>query len=498
MSQAETENSIFLSPIFWEYPKMKWQGKTLTVYPPENLQADRTYVLTVGAGAFDSHNNRIGKSVSYAYSTGASIDSGAISGALFFDEQNRSTYDIWAYDLQNPDSLPLWNNIPDFVTQLDSLGKFELIHLNAGNFLIVAVEDKNDDLFWDPQNEGIGLPPDLYKLGPNDKITELVLRPIRRDTAAAYISKATAPDKNKITIENSQPVSESLALKSSSYLIKSQDSDSSILQIFGVYLGIENRIMIETSDQDPDTRYKIYPQNLQSIWGNQFDSNGIEFRSHDSPDTTGPFLIKTIPAGSPGIVQQDTLISLYFSERIAPENIARSILVVADSLDTLKFIPLLQKPNQLDLKFLSKIPRDSDIDVKVYSDSIRDSYGNYSPDSLFEFKFRIAPLDTFGTVIVSARDQIGYPILARLIELGRSPNIYEAKADKKGTIVFKSVLPGSYSFSYFVDSDNDGAWTPGFLTPLIFAEYFNFLPDTIAVRSRWQTDIGEISVPNGK
>jgi hypothetical protein len=56
-------------------------------------------------------------------------------------------------------------------------------------------------------------------------------------------------------------------------------------------------------------------------------------------------------------------------------------------------------------------------------------------------------------------------------------------------------MPGSYRFEFFEDPDSNQEWFAGSIIPLRYAERFSFLPDTIQVRSRWETDMGFVKLP---
>jgi hypothetical protein len=158
MNQDKTVNALFLSPVFWDYPEYRWKGKELIIVPPEKLTENKTYVLTIGAGATGHHGNQIGSSYSFAFSTGSVIDSGYIVGSIYLEKGRGTSYDIWAYSLKDTSSGAFLNDIPDYATQVDSLNDFEIMNMAPGNYVVIAIDDKNDDLFWDPTSESIGLP----------------------------------------------------------------------------------------------------------------------------------------------------------------------------------------------------------------------------------------------------------------------------------------------------------------------------------------------------
>ncbi len=494
MNHKRTESAVFLSPVFWDYPIMKWSGKKLTVIPPEELEPNKTYVLTVGAAGVGYHQNKVGKSYSFAFSTGAEIDSGLIEGAVFSSEGGRKNYDIWVYGVDDTTNVEFLTRIPEYATQVDSLGSFSVSNIGPGRYVVIATDDRNDDLFWDPSSESIGLPPFIVSLDGSEKVSGIILRPERRDTVQAYFSRVKAVDNRRLTVEFSQPVLDDLMLNLESYVIRSSD-DTTYLKILGGYIGEEKQLVLETEPQIPGLRYRLIPIDLSTVWGIPFDTAGAIFEGSSLSDTIGPRLVSTLPRDGSRNTYQDSVVELTFSERIKVFDFPAAVTVVADSIDTLQFTPDWIFPNLIRLRITGHIPRQREIELTLDPASVFDVADIPMPDSAIAFSFRLPPADTIGYVTAS----VGQPGSTRVIGIlkpqNRGGNVYESSSDRLGNISFDAVLPGSYRFEYFEDSDGDGRWSPGVIEPFKPAERFSFLADSISVRSRWTTDIGRIELP---
>ena len=494
MDRQGTEEAVFISPVFWDFPHFKWSGKELIVKVPERLKPNTTYILTVGAGASDVNRNKVGKSLTYAFSTGATIDSGDISGAVFSDEGQMVTYDIWAYGISDTSGTDFWLGIPDYATQVDSSGGFSLGFLGGGRYLIVAIDDGNNDLFWDPSSEALGLPPGIINLTHNQKIPGLVFRPARRDTAASYITKVVAIDRRKISLEFSQRPKAEQMLGAGSYRVTWSDGDSA-LGTGGSYAGEEGKLVLETDEQRAGIVYQLRAVGLYNIWGVPFDSAGITFTGSDVSDTVGPRLLSTFPANNSATVYQDSVVEMTFSERIQVIQFDNAVNAVADSADTLRFFPAWTTPNQVRLRFAAGIPRERSITIAIDPKRVLDIAGNPMPESSLAVSFRLPPADTVGSVVAEispARPDI-VGVLASL-DLGGEQ--YQGKFSKAGFFDAAAVIPGNYRFEFFEDTDGDGEWSPGVISPFRPAERFSFLADTIMVRSRWTTEVGTVTLPH--
>ena len=496
MRHIETENAIFLSPVFWNYPTKNWSGNKLTIIPPEPLKQNKTYILTVGAGAIDTRGNKMGNSYSFAFSTGPVIDTGSISGAIFSEEKQRVTYDIWAYILSDSAGLDFWSRIPDYATQVDSTGGFKISNIGNGKYLVIAVDDRNDDLFWDPSAESMGLPPAIIQLTTENQISGVVLRPARRDTAVATFSSANPDGRQVLEFSFSQQPKKKLMLSSTSYKIQYSDS-ASALNVLGVYQVNEGKVFVETDPQEKGGDYRLIPAGLYTIWGVPFDTAGIKFTGVDIPDTIPPKLLTEFPSDRSMWIYEDSVVEMTFSEHIQPLGFAGAVNVVADSVDTLKFLPIWIYPNQVRLRFPSPIPRERVVRVILAPRQIRDSFNNAMRDSILTFSFRLPPDDTVGTVNARIEgNDIKGPLIGIIIGLEKQGRTYSSVADKSGKLTIESIMPGNYRFEFFEDADSNGEWSPGVVSPFVLAERFSFLPDTLKVRSRWSTDIGTVQLPN--
>jgi len=491
MKREATVKAVFLSPVFWQYPTLKWEGKKLVVVPPENLDSNKTYVLTIGADALGYHDNKLGKSQSFAFSTGSQIDSCSISGRVYSPDGTARSLDIWAYSY--PDTaFDFLREIPDYATQIDSLGGFSIENMKKGRYLVIAVGDGNDDLFWDPSSEPIGLPPGIITIAGNEQFRGLTLRADRRDTLTAYVSRVRVIDNRRLEIEFSQPLSSKNRIDPATYRVIAR-KDSSSLEVEGAYPGEANLVVLETALQQEKTDYKLYTKGLVSDWGNPFDTAGASFEGSAKVDTSGPQLLLTFPSDGSRTVYQDSVIEMTFSERIRPLGFREAVLCVADSTDTLSFAPRWIQPNFVRMVVTGGIPREQKIVVKLLPESIFDIAGNRMPDSVREFSFRLPPADTVG--IVTANTEPNDKIIATLRPYGRGGDTYETTSDVNGNIIFGSVLPGAFRFDLFEDSDGNGKWSSGVVSPFTPSERFSFLPDSISVRSRWTTGIGRVELP---
>jgi hypothetical protein len=194
-------------------------------------------------------------------------------------------------------------------------------------------------------------------------------------------------------------------------------------------------------------------------------------------------------------VYQDSVIDITLSERILAVPFVNAATVVTDSLDTLRYTVTWPLPNVARLHFARGMPRETRINLELDPDRVVDIARNSMTDSATGVWFRLPPADTVGAALAQITDPGRGRFIGSLIPMNRGGESYKGSFDQSGRFILNTVIPGAYRFEFFEDSDGNDYWTPGSVNPFGPAESFSFLPDTVRIRSRWETDIGNVNAP---
>lgn len=486
MKREATEKAIFLSPLLFDYPEFEWSGRKLSIKLPEKLKENTTYVLTVGALAIDNHGNKLGQSQSFPFSTGQTIITNTIAGRVL--NTGARTIDAWAYKLDSSDLGMFWMDIPDYITQTDSLGEFQFEYLSYGVYLVVAVEDKNKDQFWTPPSEKIALPDTLIKLNENAvEYKPLFMVAGDYDTLQPYLSKVESPDNRKVIIEFSSQMDKNNVLLKSNYRIENVEDSILTIPIIDVYPYTDDKktIILDCPDLVIGSKYKLTAVNLYSIYEIAADTLMQIFEAGDM-DTTSPEIIKISPKPGPRPLPTGFDIKVGFSEACDTTNITQKVLLS----DTLK-VPvscevLWEYPNLLVVK-----PDFQSGETYLFSmdePNIFDLVGNPLGDTTKIYKYFTASEDTFGQISGQVASPPGNNVIVKAIaENGESTTTYSAE---DGKFIFDKLFPGTYIIRGFCDADHNGHYSGGQIKPFRFAEHIILHIDSVTVRARWETDIG--------
>ena len=489
MNKNTTQNAVFISPLFFDYPQYKWKGKKLEVELPETLRTNTTYVLTIGASAQDLKGNKLGETRTFAFSTGKTIYDGMINGKVFSGE-DRNMY-IWAYKLHDADPDTFWMKVPDYVTQPDSLGKFKFEFLSYGNYLVVASQDKNNNQFWEPPGDKLGLPDTLVYLDAKHQYYgPLILTTTEGDTLAPRFSAAQSPDSNAVVADfNEKMDSVSVRMIDNYRIFKS--SDTLIAGNIEYILPLDStfkQLYFRCSGLEAGERYKISAHDLVSGYGIKADtmSRLVEI---GGGDTTRPQILSIVPPPSRVPRPSGFDIDFRFSEPMQAKSFNDNI-TLTDTLDNeIGYSLLWSESNYVIVK-----PGFAEGDIykiTLTKQGILDLAGNSLGDSLEVFYFVTAPADTFGQImgrVVNAPDSTDIYVIAR----PKKGDEVQILARSDGSFYFSRLFPATYNLWAFCDQNHNGRYDGGWFRPFRFAEPIAVYADTVDVRARWETDIGKL------
>jgi uncharacterized protein (DUF2141 family) len=167
-------------------PPLKYQpeitpstaSKTITLKIKDTLAPNTTYSFNFGESIQDNNEGNPLRQFQFLCSTGSYIDSLSIKGTIAdaHDKKTDHFVSVMLYEANEKytDSIIFKEN-PRYVTNtLDSATTFELAHLKAGKYLLVAVKDENSNYRFNPKEDKIGFHQQFITV-PNDTVFDLKL-----------------------------------------------------------------------------------------------------------------------------------------------------------------------------------------------------------------------------------------------------------------------------------------------------------------------------------
>jgi hypothetical protein len=476
VNHQSVESALFLSPDPLQRLRYHWRGRTLELIYLDPLEADRTYVISVGSQARDLHGNPLGSSYTIAFSTGALIDRGRMDG--WVDEpDNTQVVSLWAYRLTEGDSLvdPA-HRAADYRLQTGKDGSFHFSFIKMGRYRVFAVVDRNHDGLWNPPAERIGIPPwDVtvsdstapwlsFRLAEQD--TESVKLRSVREINAQWLQVHTDRDVDSLTALFTSNVSDTV-------LCDAAYSDTSGKDLWNLFpqrsLGKE-LWTINTSGTD------VFGQ----AWQDQ-DTFSVRART----DTVRPRLLQTIPHAREKCTQVPQTAIVQFDEPVLADSLPALFMVVEADTDTISCRAKQVDPLTFSIEAVPSFAEGKRYRVNMNNYLVQDLSGNRPTDSTFAFTFTVLPVDSLGSVIGKIDGPDGSYQL-NLWTLRDHRLAATADVSTPGSFNVARVPVGKYLLEIARDLNRDGKFTYGRIRPLEFSEPFLFSKDTVSVRARWE------------
>ena len=496
-----TEESIFVSPLPKKPFDFRWKGKRLILTPQEPLQPDRTYVVSVGTDAQDLRRNRLSQSYTFAFSTGSKLDYGSISGEVWTKQETglgrEMGASVWAYLLsRDKTQIDPEKEKPDYVTQTDNEGKYHLKNLSLGKYRLFAVQDVNRDLVWDWEKEAIGVTTQDVKLSEQDiSKTHVDFILDKKDKNPPGLLDCHSVNKNLVKLEFDEELEERSVLEPANFKVTSVLTQRP-LKVTSVFFQDEDtrRIFLLTDQMNPEEKYELKVLDAKDRAGNFLDtaSNICLFDGSEIPDTVGPKIAGISPKDGEINVSFDTKIKLVLDEPLDQRAVEAVFSLVDSNQVKTTGKGEWRSPNTFVFSPDSLTLGKMRYKIKLLGRQIRDLLGNISLiDSVFTSSFVTQNPDTLGSVSgkvkIEEMDKAATVVLA-LWQLERTELSYQITLPRFGSFLFERILPGKYFLSGYLDLNEDGNLTLGQPVPFSPLEPFALYPDTIYVRSRWETE----------
>jgi hypothetical protein len=492
VDRATLEAATFISPFPEGKVKFKWRGKSVRLVFPQPLRSNMTYVITLGTGIKDFRNNPLPFAHTLAFSTGDHLDRAAISGAITDSARTKSGIQVWAYDLElQPEPNP-GSTGPDYVTQTDEFGSYQLTNLRPSTYRIFAINDRRRNRRWDPNEDVIGVAFRDVITAQDSVATDANLRMTLRDTTGARITSVRVQDQHHVSIRFSKPVTShhQEVRNPTQPSVTVEDSAAVPLPVTSLFPDPMDSLMwrLTTDSQTPGHRYFLRSNGFFDRNVNPNSTDTMAFEGSILPDTVGPHLMNYSPDNMERNIAGIPQIHLIFDEAIASDSLQASISGTDGN-------PLPFSWN-IDGLIVVMISADSLPGSTIYAQfqlsSIHDLYGNSGFDSTLMWQFSTIPRDTLGEILGRVEDPDDMakgPVIieADRLDLTRENWHGARQIDNPGDFVLPWLLPGKYRLQTFRDEDQSGDYSFGYPFPFAYAERFVIFWDTVTVRSRWET-----------
>ncbi len=473
------ENEIRI--YFDEYIKLKDLQKELIISPPfknnpiitptnaskilkirilDTLLENTTYSLNFGNSIVDNNEENEFKYFKYVFSTGSYIDSLKVSGkvkdALLVRPEIPTTLLLHEIDDDFSDSLVLSEKPTYITTTRDSTSTFEFTNLKEGNYLLLALKEKNNDYTFQPQTDKIAFTQSIIRL-PTDSTFTLNLF---KEEANYSIARPKHESKHHIT--------------------------------FG-YQGDGDNLSLELlSEADENFEHTIYKDNktdtLHYWFKPEIEADTLIFvaKNRDIVDTLNVRMRNLFKDSlevsmlSPRVLTPKDTLKLAANTPLTLVDDEKITVLSRDSI-TIEASLKLAPENNLAYIIFPKQDEQS-YRVQLFPGALTDYYST-SNDSL-KFNVVTKAVSDYGTLTLNLNKVKKWPVIVQLIN-EKFKVISESKLSENKSLFFDYINPGKYYIRIVFDENKNGVWDTGNFLKRLAPEEIKYYPSLIEIRANW-------------
>ncbi|MDA3843627.1 MAG: Ig-like domain-containing domain [Candidatus Kapabacteria bacterium] len=499
MNRAQVNESIFISPSV-KY-QTDWSGKNLEIEFQEDLDSNTTYSILLGTEYSDIRSNKPEKAFLLIFSTGKSLDSGAINGELF-DPKPAGAF-IFGHRIDNidPDTLDIRRVKPDYRTQVGTNGKFEFGALKNGKYRLTAVRDEYKDEVYDEGTDAFGA--SLFDVVVKaDTVPYIPIRigpPV--DNQGPMLFGAEAIKDNIFVLSFNERI-DSSTVNGKSFSI-SDSLNLVAIEITAAYPDHKDdtRVILETSEAVDtlkvwkiscaiDSEFSLKDSLNNSMCDTAFVSYFLGF--HEA-DTTLPLIVEYPFKDSTRKISPEATFNYIFNRAIDQTGFGeRIVLETLSAIDSGVYVPVecsksFTLANMLTITPAKQLESESWYRIRFAADSILALNGLIGTDTINILNFMTADIRNFGGASGILKRTNGYAQNCYVtVKSKNGKNEFITKVDILGKWEFLKLPDGDYFIEVFEDTDGNGRYSYGSVFPYRFAEPFAIVDKEIKIRPRWK------------
>ncbi len=462
---------------FDEYIKLKDVAKQLIVSPPQKtkpeviptnaskfitiklkdtLQANTTYSLNFGTSIQDNNESNPYEQFRYVFSTSSYIDSLMLGGSIkdaFFDKVDKNiTVMLYEVNESFNDSV-VFKKMPNYVTNtLDFGNQFLLENLKKGQYLLVALQDLNNNFFFNPQSEKIGFYKDFISL-PNDTLYEIEL------------------------------FKEKMAFKPTRLFL--EKNNKLVLAHEGVYEKQPIKMQFNKEWITPEiSKYK--DKDSLEIWFKNFETDtlrikldNIEFKTVFRKSEKDSLQITPDKSSMIDLGRELTL-----NYNIPISKINKNLITITDKDSIFQDFKIEQDSWLKKITIKWNTEENQKYNFLAMPQAFEDFLGN-THDTL-NLKLTTKALSNYGNLNLELRNVKSYPVIVQLAD-DKGETKYEAIL-REPKVSFKLIEPFKYVVRFIYDENDNGVWDTGNYLEKKQSEEVLYFPERVDVRQNWDVE----------
>ncbi|WP_299758767.1 Ig-like domain-containing protein [uncultured Pontibacter sp.] len=469
VQQNTLNKELLITPNINNPYKVISNRNVMTLEFEKPLQDSTTYTFNFREGITDITEKNKAQGVKLSFSTGSFIDSSRVSGQVVNLMKQTPEKEALVVLYQADDTLSVRKNRPYYLTAADEQGNFSLQNVKEGSYRMYALVDKNNNSYYDSEEERIAYLANPINITPTtDSVT---LQTVRLDTKKPILMSRTKNNDRFVATYNEgieKYTIKPVAGKDS--LISKITTDGKAIELFKTEQFGGGKAILAAVDSSG---------NIAT------DTLEIAFDGKPSTRIQGAGL-KVINKGQAGSyrVGQEIMVELQTPVRIVGKSPIRlmSDTVVVQEIQYPEQVSLDRTNTELRFNLPSISNNIKQLLLVLDSTAIQPLQGQ--PLSFPQLQLAVA--EGRGTGSISGSIKTDFE--AYTLQLLNSDYLVIEERSAGKNFRFKNIAPGNYYLRVLVDENKNGKWDradPEFKRP---PEPVILHPNMIEVRANWEVE----------
>ncbi|WP_191906446.1 Ig-like domain-containing domain [Hymenobacter baengnokdamensis] len=440
------------------------------------LEANTTYSFNFRKAISDATESQPAKYQALSFSTGATLDSGAVRGSVSDLLTGRPANDVVVGLYRTSDTVTVRRGQPYYLTRTDDKGQFQLRFIRVAPYRVYAWTDKNNNNRFDD----------------GEKIAYLPAPLLVSDTTAPRVLKLVRPDRlppRRTGIESTATqvriqFNEGLRTATLAPLVPADAAATAAVQAATQLADFGHTLVIYKTPAISDGRYLL--ATADSVGNEHRDTLNIRF---PVPTATGKkqAVAGTTLAGNPRTVYRQGQLRFRFP---VPVQLVAGKAPGTLTEDSVKSHPLrvpaeaTLSPNRTELVVNIDTKALKYIEIRLDTTAILAITGQ-SLGLKRAVRLPVVEQDPSGVITGPIQTSVKSFDLQLLDEKFL---LVAQLHNPRGTYRFDHLAPGKYRLRVLIDQDGDGHWRGGDPKLLLPAEPVFLYPKLLEVRAGWEAE----------
>ena len=523
---------VVVSPPQLEQPEIKVVGKKVVAQLFDTLKHATTYTIDFSDAIVDNNEGNPMGNFTYSFSTGATIDTMEVSGAVLNAEDLEPIKGIQVGLHINLNDSAL-NTLPfDRVSRTDSRGRFSIRGVAPGKYRIYALMDGNQNYLYDSKTETVAFSdsiiiPSMMPATRQDTLwkdtltidtiktvgytrfmpDDIILRAFKEENTRQYLSRKERDKENHFILTFSAKADTLPTLKGlnfdekDAFVIEANEGndsicywvkDSLVYQMDTLAIQVDY-LYTDTLDQlvpKTDTLYlanKLTREQRDKLKKQEEEKKEKERKKREKKGEAPkpePTLFLKMNVDAPSAFDINRNVVLSFDEPLA--RIDTSSIHVSVKEDTLwvekPFILVADSVIPRRYEILADWQPDREYQLKIDSTAITGLYGLHTDK--VDQSFKVKKLDEYGTLFFNIRG-VNQPAIVELLDAAGKV-IRQQRVTPEGTADFYYLAPNTkYYVRMFMDRNGNGKWDTGNVEKRMQPEEVYYLPKSWEMKANF-------------